>query len=337
MRCIPFMILLILLCSTLTALTVIGNEEGNQSIATNETISAMFNATEYYNYTLDNITETNELNETNETTEVIIEELFSDFSIIGISPTEAKNGDVLFSIEIKNTGTLPLEELTPIVTGFGFSTYNIIPLQKLSVNEKGYAYVYGVIDTTDFDAAKNFSLSVKIKEKKEIFVINLIGIENITVDDTTVDDINMQQELQNLSDQLTLFEAEYAELEEQIKEKEEDYYVNDITLADLKEYLTKTRYHILAEDYSQANITLILSRKEIEDIHYRLEHVKKKTLLDIMKDNILLISTFAGAVITLVTFYEFVKRKQAGIYNKIKEFKVNSDTKIEVHQKGKKK
>ena len=54
-----------------------------------------------------------------------------------------------------------------------------------------------------------------------------------------------------------------------------------------------------------------------------------------IKDNIIVISSIAGAIITLFALYELLKKKKEGLYQKIKEIKINKDTTIVVQKKKK--
>lgn len=269
------------------------------------------------NSTLDNITIEGLLDEVN----------YTDFNIVNISPTLVAVGDNLFTIEIENTGSTTIENLIPLVSGYGFSSYKTIPIKELLPSERDLAYVFAQLNYES-----EVILTVTINDKTEYFTINVLS-ESQAVNESIIIDENEQL---NITNRLYLLEDDYKTMQESIKKMEKDYFVNDIDLKDLKDYISRSKLQLLSGNLEQANISLVLAEEEFLDLNNKLVSAKKKSIFDTIKDNILLISTLAGAMITLYTFYEFVKRKQKGLYKKIKEFKVDPNTKIEVLKRFKK-
>ena len=68
-------------------------------------------------------------------------ELITNFSIASIVPRETKTGDTQFSIQVQNTGTTDLHNVAILVSGYGVSTYDTIPIDTLRPGEKSYVIV----------------------------------------------------------------------------------------------------------------------------------------------------------------------------------------------------
>lgn len=264
---------------------------------------------------------TNQTNSTSTPEERMLD--ITDF-IITLTPTEVKQGDVILTITIENNGTVALQNLIPLISGKGFSVYDVVSIKEVAPAETASAYVLG-----HFSDAGTIALTIKMNEKTETQTVVVSG----TSENEEEREAAKKEALKTLSTQIEQLEEDFAVLENTLEEKQEKYVLNDVDLNVLKEYIRTAHSHVLAGKVEEANISIILAQTEYEDLKNKVDTAKKKSLWDILKDNVLLISTLAGAILTLFAFIEFVRKKQAGIYQKIKEFKVDQNTRIEVHKK----
>ncbi len=305
--------------------------EGNQTNTTqttsdtevNETTEAM-EETEQETASLDeiNATESTEMtNQTNATEEQ--QEDVVDF-VITLTPTEVKQGDVILTVHVENNGTVALSNLIPLVTGQGFSSYDVVPIVEVAPGETAVSYVLG-----HFTDAGSIVFTIKINGKAATQTVLVAGTSQ---SDEELEALK-EEALQTLSVQLEDLENRYVLLEEEVEQKKKNYLLPEMDIGGLKEDIRNAQSRILAGDVEEANISIILALTEYGVQKNKIDSAQKKSFFDKIQDNIFLISTLAGAILTLFAFFEFVKRKQAGIYQKIKEFKVDQNTKIEVHKK----
>jgi len=68
------------------------------------------------------------------------------FEFVNVTPKTVKQGDILLSINFRNTGTAKLRNLLPVVVARGFSTYDVVPIPILRKRDVGTAFVSGKID-----------------------------------------------------------------------------------------------------------------------------------------------------------------------------------------------
>lgn len=297
----------------------LSNNEGNESAEGIE-------ETEQETTFLDEINGTESAETTNQTNDTsTIEETQDvvDF-IITLTPTEVKQGDVILTLTIENNGTVALQNLIPLISGKGFSVYDVVSIKEVAPAETASAYVLG-----HFSDAGTIALTIKMNGKTEIQRVVVSG----TSENEEEREAAKKEALETLSTQIRQLEEDFAVLENTLEEKQKKYVVSDVDLSVLKEYIRTAQTHILSGKVEEANISIILAQTEYGDLKNKVDTAKKKSLWDILKDNVLLISTLAGAILTLFAFIEFVRKKHAGIYQKIKEFNVDKNTKIEVHKK----
>ncbi len=302
---------------------IMGEIKGNETTA--ETGQEIVSLDEINRTSATESTETtNTTNTTNQTTAT--EETMPgilDF-IITLTPTEVKQGDAILTVQIENNGTVALQNIIPLVSGRGFSAYDIVSIEEIAPGKTASAYVLG-----HFSDAGTIVLTIKINGRTVTQPIMVSGSSQNEEERKALE----KEALQTLSLQLDNLENKYAMLEEELEQKKKDYLLPEMDIEGVKENIRNAQSRILADEVEEANISIILALAEYEEQKNKLDSAQKKSFFDKIQDNILLISTLAGAILTLFAFFEFVKRKQAGLYQKIKEFKVDKDTKIEVHKK----
>lgn len=270
---------------------------------------------------------TNEV--TNETSDVVVDEAMqvqkSSFEIFNITPLETIVGDVTFEIQVKNTGNTELKHLVPVLVARGFATYDTIPVASLGAGEVGAAYVVG-----EFGEGGNIVLTAKINEK---LFQQMVKVK--VPDEETSKALEEEKAalLQAQSEKLKGLEANYDSLLDEIQEKKGKYDLSDVKTESLKAYLRTAESDIATGEAGKAKVSLILAANEYADQKLLLDAAKKKPFINKIKDNIILISSIAGAVITIFAFYELLKKKKNEVYQKIKEVKVDKDTRIIVEKK----
>lgn len=239
-----------------------------------------------------------------------------------IIPETFSVGDSQFSIQVENELNETLTNVFAIITGNGFSTYEIIPIDSLESFEKGYILVNG-----NFKKEGNISLTIKINS--ETFY------ENVSVAGGTSGNETQQEEekkaiLENLTKELNKIKENYDLLEQQINQKKEEKYdISQITIADLKRYIRNAQSGILVGDVQEAELNLNLANEEYNDAKGMVDNAKKIkiSILTIIKDNAILFSAIAGSVLTFFALYELLKKKKESITSTIKEISKKKKTK----------
>jgi hypothetical protein len=250
-------------------------------------------------------------------------------------PNQFKVGDAQFNIQVQNTGNVELKNLIAVVSGKGFSTYDVIPIDRLKAEEKSYIIVMG-----NFKDAGEISLSIRINDKvfsKKVSVSdpNAAAIqENIT--QTKEKEEADKKELEVLANQLNELVSKYKILEKELENKTENKYdVTNIKLDDLKEFLRNAQSSIIQKDIDQSKVGIALAQSEYEDLNGKLSDadIIKTSISSLLKDNAVLISTIAGSIIASFSLFELLKKKKDHLYETIKEIKINKDTKVVVEKK----
>jgi len=250
-----------------------------------------------------------------------------DFSVTKFVPSEFKVGDVQFNMQVWNIGNVELEDLIALVSGKGFSTYSIIPIDRLSPGQSSYSIVMG-----NFKEQGNITLMIKIKDKTFYKKVEVIDPNYISEEEKQrqIEEQRKAEEeaknarqarITNLTNELKILESNYTQLETLLNQKKAAKYdVSEVSLADLKDLLREARADIITENLAGAMANLDLAKIEQADQRNKLDNAQiiKVSILNLIRNNLLLISSVAAAIITLFTFYEFTKKKQQQLRDQVK-------------------
>jgi hypothetical protein len=237
---------------------------------------------------------------------------FQSLSLTNFMPQEVKLGDVQFNIQVQNNENTTVNNTFAFITGNGFSTYNIAPIDSLAPGEKDYIFVYG-----NLKQAGNITLTIKIND--ETFYQNVSVIDQSTESDQQkLDELQAEQEkeqqIKNISDQLNALKQNFTSLQNEFGDKQSgNYDVSLINLNILDNYLHNIQADILTGNVNDANVNLNLANQEYLTQKNNLDNVKKVPLITILKNNVVLFSTFAGAILTVFALYELFKKKKEDI------------------------
>ncbi len=225
-------------------------------------------------------------------------------------PTSVKPGDVQLNINIKNIGDKELKDVGAFISGNGFSSYEVVSIDSLIPGEKSYIIVNG-----NFKKSGDINLTIKINQEIFYRIVSVLNdSENIII-------INKEFE-ENVTGQYNFLKNNYKILESSLQiKKDEGYDVSRVNLADLKVLIRDAQANILSGNFQQAKIKIDLANDEYETLNYRLENSEKISLASKLKENAVLFSTLAGAIITFFTLYELLRKKNEGLKETIKHLK----------------
>jgi len=237
-------------------------------------------------------------------------ELVVSFELVSVTPSETEVGDTLLELTFHNNGTIALSELTPVVVGSGFSTIDVTPIKLLKPNQTDISFVSG-----QFSNPGIFLLTIKVRDQVLRRSIRVIDSKVKPVEDLTV----MKADLSN---QLETLRANYKELDTSYRQKKDSYDVSNIDLTELKKLISSAETALIQMNLVSANASIIQAQREFADQKAALESVQKIGILKRLRDNIIPFSAIAGAIITLFSFYELMKKKQQHLSKKISEVTV---------------
>ena len=221
-------------------------------------------------------------------------------------PKDFKMGDVQFNIQVQNKKNDSLSNLIAFVTGRGFSTYDVFPVD-LDPDERGYILISG-------NFRESGAITLKIIIENNVFYQNVTVIDEKNATEQDLERLRNEEEqrnlLMNLSNQIEELKNNYNALELELEQKAEDNFdASKVNLNDLKSYIRSAESLILEENANKANINIKLAFEEYEIQKNKLENLKSKSIIARIKENALIFSTIAGALITFFTLYELLKRK----------------------------
>lgn len=314
----------------------------NSSILNNSNVAT--NLTTTVNNSNTNISAT--VNNTNTTTNTTTPSASEPLTIVSIVPAQFKLGDAQLNILVQNNGQSELDDIDALVTGKGFATYDVVPIDSLKPGEKSY-----ILIMCSFSIPGEIQLSIKIDGKT--FYRNVTVISNKENNESsnsspnsaptilTADEYeeSLMNQLILLKESLNTLKQNYDHLQREYDEKKSDNYdVSQVSFTDLKKFLRDAESSIIHKDAEQANVSITLASNEYEDQKDELLSAKKIKISfkNLLKDNAVLISTIAGAVIAFFSLIELLKKKKDSIYQTIAEMKVDKNTKIVVEKKSKK-
>ncbi len=248
-------------------------------------------------------------NETVNTTQNLT--VLPNLEIKNFFPTTFKLGDSQLNIYIQNNGP-ELDNLGAFIEGSGFSTYNIVPISALGTGEKSY-----IIATGNFKMAGKINLTITINGEKfyQEVAVTSDKTEEIVTDFT------------NISASLDELKRNYDLLEQKTTEKKTDGYdISKLNLADLKNFIRNVETAVLTKNAENALVNLKLATEEYNYQTKKLESSPKIGLMGKLRENAVLFSTIAGALVTFFTLYELLKKKSSKIVEKVQTVKVTTTT-----------
>ncbi|MEN9625808.1 MAG: hypothetical protein RL557_136 [archaeon] len=233
-----------------------------------------------------------------------------DIEILKFFPKEVKTGDVAFNIQVKNNLDATFENVYAFISGSGFATYEVIPIETLGPFERDYIFVNG-------NLKESGSINLTIRIGKYIFYQQLYVFDIEKESENTEEEKKLEQ-LKELSMKLEDLKKNYTELELVISEKEDrDFDVTDINLEDLKKYIRSTESSILSQEVGEAAINLQLS---IEEYKYQKEKVDIAKIIPFstrIKENALIFSAIFGAILAFFALSELLKTKSQRAYENV--------------------
>lgn len=282
----------------------------DQNATSNETNATTINAT-----AVEASLTANE-SEINLEQEKIVEEIiFKNFI-----PKEFKLGDAQFSIQIQNNKNETITNLLALVSGKGFSTYEVAAIESLEPGEKGYILVNG-----NFKESGLINLTVKIAQKTFYQEVNVLGESEEDV--KKAENLLKQQEvkkkvLADFSLQLEILKQNYSDMEAELARKEkEGYDIKDTSLNELKKDIRETQASILGEHTEEARINIGLATEEFNAVESKLKNLEKLPFMKRFKEHLIIFSSIAGAIITFFALYELLKKKSSEVASTIGSIK----------------
>lgn len=224
-------------------------------------------------------------------------------------PKQFKIGDVQFNIQVLNNANYTLNNIISLVSGEGYSTYDVTPIESLESREKDYIFVNG-----NFRKAGNITLIIRING--DVFYQNVSVVSNEDMDEKQKAEEQRKAILLNLSASLQELEQKYNLLEDEISSKSEDNYdVSKINLDDLRRIIRDARLDILMENIGGAKINLNLAQQEYSDQKNNLSRAKKIPFIQRTKDFAIIFSAIAGALIMFFTLSELLRRQGENVFS----------------------
>ena len=229
-------------------------------------------------------------------------------SITKFFPSEVALGDVQFNIQVRNNGNQTLENVYAFVSGRGFSTYTVIPIESLGAREKDYIFVNG-------NVRESGTINLTIQISQHMFRQQITVVDTSTDINTTVEEIN-QKRLLELGAQLEALKKNYSELELTISEKKDSNYdLSGVDLEDLKRYLRDVESYIFIGNANQASVSLQLAREEYRYQKNKVDNSKVIPALTRLKENALIFSAIFGSILAFFALSELLKQKSERVYS----------------------
>ncbi|MBW2971839.1 hypothetical protein KY359_02270 [Candidatus Woesearchaeota archaeon] len=243
------------------------------------------------------------------------EDLFYVLDLVSVTPSAVNTGDVLLNLKIRNTGTAAAKNVIPVVVGKGFSSYDLVPIRSIEPGKEATAKVAG-----RFETEGDILLSIKIDEQTFYSMMTVsTPSKGKTAEEVAEEKQTLDASLGVLSTQLDDITSKYDLLEQDLRKKKSRYDTSEVNLAELKKYIMSAKGTLLTEEVDKTNVSIALAMNEYDDQKEKLDNAPKKSLVMKLKDNALIISAIAGAVVTSITLFELLRKKQQGIYEKIRK------------------
>lgn len=236
-----------------------------------------------------------------------------------ISPLAISKGEQQLNILIKNTGNVALPYIEADVVGYGVTTIEKMPIELLVVGDKDYTF-------TKVNVAESGSVDLIVKLYVNQTIISQ-EIFQITVADDAVSGQTQETAFNTTAatEHLEQSKTIYNELEKIYYEKEKQEYllygINE-DLNDVKESLRLAQVAIIEQNQKEFDKNIMYATTILSSIQQQLEiaEKEKKTVWQIAYENLAVIGSILGVLISVVTVWSMTKvhLKKARIINIIK-------------------
>lgn len=235
-----------------------------------------------------------------------------------VTPNTIKVGEQQLNILIKNTGTVALFNIEAEISGYAVTTIETLSIEALSSEEKDYTFTKVLAES-----AGVYDLIVKVYANKTLLTQEIVSI-TITEEEQGEEEAVLFNQTAALAE-LNETRGKYNELEMLYYEKEKQGYLVfgiDKDLVEIKEYLRQAQVAVIEQDEKEFQKNLIAAQTTIENVGAELENAQKedKTFIEILSENLALIGSLFGVLISGVTVWSMTKvhLKNAKIVNIIK-------------------
>lgn len=243
---------------------------------------------------------------TNESNNKTIMPFEQGVNIITIVPKTFDLGEAYYNIRVENKNNYSINNLTAIVTGKGFSTYDIMPIDTILPNDKDYIIVHG-----NFREKGNISMRIRILDYEFYYNVLVSSSEEI------IKEQEKKDMLANLSYDLIRIKTRYSELENLYYQKKDDNYdVSKMNLDSLRNYIRQAESNIILEKTGEARASIRIAEEEYSYQKNKLDAVKEISSIARLKDYAIIFSTIAGAILTFFAISELLKRNSEKIVSK---------------------
>ncbi len=319
--------------------------EGNQSDIFEEPnfTEESTNTTETSNTTIEETGETNttEINQTEENATTILvcsalqcdggcticsdgschapeEECTTALVVEKVTPSTVKTGEQQLNILIKNTGTVALFDIEAEVSGYGITTLETLSIEALPSGEKDYTFTKVLAENAGVN-----DIIVKVYANQTLITQEIVSL-TVAEEEQEEEEIVLFNQTAALA-ALNETRVKYNALEMLYYEKEKQEYLVfgiDKDLVEIKEYLRQAQVAVIEQDEDEFQKNLVAAQTTIENVAAELESAQKedKTFIEILSENLALIGSLFGVLISGVTVWSMTKvhLKRAKIVNIIK-------------------
>ncbi len=251
-----------------------------------------------------------------------------------VTPSTIKTGEQQLNIFVKNTGTVALFNIEAEVSGYGMTTVEKLSIETLPSGEKDYTFTKVLAESAGVN-----DIIIKVYANKTLVTQEIVSM--------TVTEEEQQEETEeavsfNQSAALAALNEtriKYNALEMVYYEKEKQEYLVfgiDKDLVEIKEYLRQAQVAVIEQDEKEFQKNILAAQTIIENVAAELESAQKedKTFMEILSENLALIGSLFGVLISGVTVWSMTKvhLKKAKIVNIIKGkqiINVDKNTEIE--------
>ncbi len=249
-----------------------------------------------------------------------------------VTPNTIKAGEQQLNILIRNTGTVELFNIEAEISGYAVTTVETLSIEALPSEEKDYTFTKVLAES-----AGVYDIIVKVYANKTLLTQEIVSI-TITKEEQQEEEVVLFNQTAALAE-LNETRVEYNALELLYYEKEKQEYLVfgiDKDLIVIKEYLRQAQVAVIEQDEKEFQKNLVAAQTTIEAVAAELESAQKedKTFMEILSENLALIGSLFGVLISGVTVWSMTKvhLKKAKIVNIIKGkqiLNVDKNTEIE--------
>ncbi len=230
----------------------------------------------------------------------------AELTLDKVVPESIKTGVSQLNILLRNTGTVDVRNIVAEVSGDGISTVSRIPLPKLIVADKDYAFV--TINATKAGAI-DVILRITIDNRTTTRIPSSIIV---TADAVPVSQPKDEFNRTEIRERLDSLKQKYSVLEKEYQSKKGGFVLDgaELRLREAYTFVSSAEVAFFEENFKKSNTNLDIAQERLAELEREIGNaeVRQRKFIDKVRENLTYIASFTAAIISIITAVTLINK-----------------------------